>query len=98
MWPSAAIRKVDKRTLSWAQWIILGAVLGYAAWLRFQLPQVPLFDYDVLGYLLPAVDNLLGRGFPHVLRNYFYPGFLYAVLKLFADFRAISVVQHLLGL
>jgi hypothetical protein len=92
----AALRKVEKRTL--IQWILFGAVLGYGAWLRFRLPQVPLFDFDVLGYLSPAVDKLLGRGFTHVLRNYFYPGFLYAVLRSFSDFRAISVVQHLLGL
>ena len=93
---SVALRKLARRT--WIQWVLFGAILGYGAWLRFRLPQVPLFDYDVLGYLSPAVDKLVGRGFTHVLRNYFYPGFLYAVLRLFADFRAISVVQHLLGL
>src|SRR3954463_14177828 len=98
MWRSVVLRKIDRRTLTWIQWLLFGAVLGYGAWLRFRLPQVPLFDYDVLGYLSPAVDKLSGRGFTHVLRNYLYPGFLYAVMRTFADFRAISVVQHLLGL
>jgi len=95
---SKAVIPIGRRTLPWIQWLLLGVVLGYGAWLRFRLPQVPLFDYDVLGYLMPGIDKLLGRGFTHVLRNYFYPGFLYAVLRSFADFRAISVVQHLLGL
>ena len=95
---SAALPKIIRRTLPWMDWVLLGVVLVYGAWLRFRLPQVPLFDYDVLGYLVPGIDKLLGRGFTHVLRNYFYPGFLYTVLRSFADFRAISVVQHLLGL
>jgi hypothetical protein len=95
---SAALPKIGRRTLPWIEWLLFGVVLAYGAWLRFRLPQVPLFDYDVLGYLIPGIDKLLGRGFTHVLRNYFYPGFLYAVLRSFADFRAISVVQHLLGL
>jgi hypothetical protein len=98
MWRSGAVSNVDARTVAWTQWILFGTLLGYGAWLRFHLPQVPLFDYDVLGYLSPAVDKSLGRGFSHVLRNYLYPGFLYAVLRSFADFRAISVIQHLLGL
>lgn len=98
MRPSAALPQIGRRILSWIPWLLFGVVLAYGAWLRFHLPQVPVFDYDVLGYLTPAVDKLLGRGFTHVLRNYFYPGFLYAVLRSFADFRAISVVQHLLGL
>jgi hypothetical protein len=95
---SAALPKIGQRTLPWIQWLLFGMVLAYGAWLRFSLPQVPLFDYDVLGYLVPGIDKLLGRGFTHVLRNYFYPGFVYAVLRSFEDFRAISVLQHLLGL
>ena len=31
-------------------------------------------------------------------RNFLYPGFLYLILSVFADFRAITFVQHLLGL
>ncbi|MFL6589886.1 MAG: hypothetical protein ACJ8M4_06905 [Chthoniobacterales bacterium] len=98
MWRSVVLRKIDRRTLTWIQWLLFGAVLGYGAWLRFRLPQVPLFDYDVLGYLSPAIDKLLGRGITHVLRNYFYPAFAYTGLRMFADFKALSVVQHLLGL
>jgi hypothetical protein len=69
-----------------------------AIWWRFRLPLEPIADPDTWGYLSPAVGELIGTGFAHHLRNYFYPGFLFLVLRAFGDFRAIVVVQHLLGL
>src|SRR5437868_12975617 len=79
-----------------------GAVLSlfvWAAWQRFSLPLVPIADLDTWGYLSPALLRLTGGGFVHVHgRNFVYPAFLLAVLRLFGDFRAIVIVQHFLGL
>ncbi len=56
-------------------------------------------DADTWGYLNPGLSMLNGGPFEHTLgRNFVYPGFIYALLRLTGDFRAITVVQHLLGL
>jgi hypothetical protein len=81
-----------------AYWSAVMGIFAVATWLRFRLPMTPMVDPDTWGYLSPAVNKLSGLGFTHSLRNYFYPGFTYLILGLFRDFRAISVVQHLLGL
>src|SRR3954462_4669159 len=75
-------------------WIAVGAVFGWSAWLRLNLPLEPLADADTWGYLLPATKALTGEGFIHAGRNFIYPGFLYFVLRLSDDFRAIGLVQH----
>jgi len=69
-----------------------------AAWNRFSLPQTPLADGD-LGYLWPALMRLSGQGFAHIQGlNFLYPSLIYLILRIWGDFRAISVIQHLLGL
>jgi hypothetical protein len=74
-------------------------LFAWAAWLRFRLPLDPITDPDTWGYLSPALRTLIGGEFGHTDgRNFIYPGFLYLVLRAFGDFRAISVVQHLLAL
>jgi hypothetical protein len=79
--------------------VSLLALLLVAAAARFRLPQTPLFDPDYGGYLRPALSMLTGHGFPHIGgRDCLYPGFIFIVLKIAGDFRAISVVQHVLGL
>lgn len=78
--------------------IAVVSVFAYAALLRFRLAPEPILDPDTYGYLSPAVGKLIGTGFVHHLRNYLYPSFLFLVLKCFGDFRAITIVQHLLGL
>ena len=67
-------------------------------WLRFSLPLDPIADPDTWGYLAPALQKLTGSGFGHEGRNFVYPGFLFLLLRLFGDFRAITITQHLLGL
>jgi hypothetical protein len=98
---SASDRKIS-RAARWAAatlyWIAVVSLFTYAAFLRFRLPLEPILDFDIWGYLSPAVGRLIGTGFLHHLRNYLYPSFLYLVLKCFADFRAITIAQHLLGL
>jgi hypothetical protein len=70
----------------------------WAARNRFSLPQNPLADTD-FGYLLPALNKLGGGAFEHLHAvNFLYPGFVYIVLRTFGDFRAIAILQHLLGL
>src|SRR5438876_2018473 len=80
-------------------WTALAVVFTWAIWQRFALPLTPIADPDTWGYLSPALRKLTGVEFGHSHgRNFLYPGFLYFVLRCFGDFRAIGVVQHLLGL
>jgi hypothetical protein len=78
--------------------VIAAFLILSAAWKRFSLPQDPLADTDV-GYLWPALTKLSGGAFAHVQGlNFLYPGWIYLILRICADFRAISVIQHFLGL
>src|SRR6478672_144036 len=80
-------------------WVAVAAIIAWATWRRFALPLDPITDPDTWGYLLPAVHKLTDGAFVHVgARNFLYPGFLLVLLRLFGDFRAIVVAQHLLGL
>jgi hypothetical protein len=80
-------------------WIALVAIFVWAIWQRFSLPLVPIADGDTWGYLSPALSKLTGGQFIHAeSRNFLYPAFLLSVLRLFGDFRAITIVQHLFGL
>ncbi len=80
-------------------WTALAFIFTWAVWQRFVLPLDPIADPDTWGYLSPALRKLTGAEFGHSQgRNFLYPGFLYLVLRCFGDFRAIGVVQHLLGL
>ena len=79
-----------------AAWIIL---LLWAAWRRFSLPLTPAIDKDFWGYLNPALGALTGHSFAHTDgRAILYPSLVYALLAVFRDFRAITIVQHALGL
>jgi hypothetical protein len=80
-------------------WIALALIFSLATWLRFDLRQDPIPDPDTWGYLSPALRKLTGGEFGHTWgRNFVYPGFLFLLLQMFGDFRAISVAQHLLGI
>src|SRR5947208_7551683 len=82
-----------------AYWSALAVIFVWAAWLRFRLPLDPIADPDTWGYLSPAIRKLMGAEFGHTRgRNFVYPGFVYLLLRVFGDFRAIAVIQHLLGL
>src|SRR5947208_10010167 len=78
---------------------LLALVFAGAIWQRFRLPLDPIADPDTWGYLSPALRKLTGAEFGHTNgRNFAYPGFLFLLLRLFADFRAITITQHFLGL
>src|SRR6266436_4327998 len=80
-------------------WATVAFIFAWAVWQRFKLPLSPIADPDTWGYLSPALRKLTGAEFGHSQgRNFLYPGFLYLVLCCFGDFRAIGIVQHLLGL
>jgi hypothetical protein len=80
-------------------WGTAAAVVAWAAWQRFALPLDPIADPDTWGYLAPALRKLVGRRVGHTDgRNFVYPAFIFSILRLFGDFRAIVIVQHLLGL
>ena len=88
-----------RQTLFFAGYRIVAlAMLAYAGMVRARLPSLPFIDSDVWGYLHPALSRLTGGPFQHTYgRNFLYPGFVYAVLGIFGDFRAVTVVQHTLG-
>jgi hypothetical protein len=80
-------------------WTAIAFIFAWAVWQRFALPLGPIADADTWGYLSPALRKLTGAEFGHTQgRNFLYPGFLYSVLRCFGDFRAIAIVQHLLGM
>ncbi len=78
---------------------LLLLLFGGAALFRLRLPLQPWIDGDIGGYLEPALLQLTDGQFQHVEgRGFIYPGFIFLVLRVFQDFRAIAIVQHLLGL
>jgi hypothetical protein len=80
-------------------WTALALIFAWAVWQRFKLPLDPIADPDTWGYLSPALRKLTGAKFGHTnSRNFIYPGFLFVLLRIFADFRAITIAQHFLGL
>jgi hypothetical protein len=80
-----------------AYFAMAGLLFVVAGWNRFSLPQDPLAVPDA--YLWPAVIKLSGGAFVHLQGlNFLYPGMLYVILRTLGDFRAISILQHLLGL
>lgn len=81
-----------------AYFIIAAFLFAAAAQMRFSLPRDPLEDGDP-GYLWPALMKLSGGTFAHIQGlNFLYPGMVYLILRICGDFRAISVIQHILGL
>src|SRR5260370_8840358 len=93
-------RAVTKRRL-WQSCYGSGVLIlfGLAAWRRFTLALDPIADPDTWGYLSPALRKLTGAPFGHTSgRNFIYPGFVYLLLRVFRDFRAIATAQHVLGL
>jgi hypothetical protein len=80
-------------------WVWVAVLFGWAAWQRFALPLDPIADSDVWGYLAPGLRKLVGEEFGHTYgRNFVYPAFVFSLLRVFRDFRAIVIAQHLLGL
>src|SRR6185436_13106836 len=80
-------------------WTLLALLFAGAVWQRFKIPLDPIADPDTWGYLSPALRKLTGAEFGHTNgRNFLYPGFIYLILSVCGDFRAIPFVQHLLGL
>jgi hypothetical protein len=80
-------------------WSMVTLLFAWAAWQRFGLPLEPIADPDTWGYLSPALRKLIGAEFGHTDgRNFIYPGFVFLLLRVFGDFRAITIAQHFLGL
>jgi hypothetical protein len=97
----AASGKSSSETSPWRfyYWNWVAVLFALAAWQRFSLPLDPIADPDTWGYLAPALRKLVGAEFGHTYgRNFVYPAFVFSLLRVFGDFRAIVIVQHLLGL
>lgn len=98
--PNFQIFRSSESTRLWkiAYFSVAAFLFVSSAHKRFSLPQYPLADSDV-GFLWPALMKLSGGAFKHIQGlNFLYPGMVYLALRIWADFRAISVIQHLLGL
>ena len=80
-----------------AYWSAVAVIFAWAAWLRFRLPLDPIV---VPNYVTPALKKLAGGEFGqiHLERTIIYPGFVYLLVRIFGDFRAITIAQNLLGL
>jgi hypothetical protein len=90
--------RIPGRVLTAGYLVAAAALLFWGAWKRFQLPQWPIIQPDIVGYLGPAIAALAGKPFTHMIgRSFPYPAFVYLILRIFGDFRAIAVIQHLLG-
>ena len=90
----------SNQTALWkiSYFVIAAFLFAAAAQKRFSWPQVPLANKDP-GYLWPALMKLNGDAFAHIQGlNFLYPGMVYVILRTWGDFRAISVIQHFLGL
>jgi len=97
----AASGKSSSQRTAWRfyYWGAVAVIFGWATWQRFALPLDPIADPDTWGYLAPALRKLLGAEFGHTHgRNFVYPAFVFTLLRVFGDFRAIVITQHLLGL
>jgi hypothetical protein len=94
--------KSFNRTPAWrfCYWLLVAGLFAWAAWQRFALPLDPIVDPDLGFYLVPALEKIVGGPFNPMPygHNFFYPGFVYVLLRTFGDFRAITVAQHILGL
>lgn len=78
--------------------VVATSVFIFAAYSRFSVPQYPVAQRDY-GYFLPALSKLGGGDFESLNGvNFLYPAFVYGLLRVFRDFRAIGILQHLLGL
>ena len=90
-------RPLAKKIGQLAYWSAVALIFGCAAWLRFRLPLDPI---ALSNYLLPALRKLIGAEFGqiHLGRTIIYPGFVYLLVRVFGDFRAITITQNLLGL
>jgi hypothetical protein len=80
-----------------AYWSAVAVIFAWAAWLRFRLPLDPIV---LPNYVSPALKKLAGGEFGqiHFERTIIYPGFVYLLMRIFGDFRAITITQNLLGL
>jgi len=86
--------------VGWGLYAALAAfIFIWAGAIRFHLPLFPLVDKDIPGYLNPALSKLAGLGYIHDHgRHFVYPGLVYLLLRIFGDFRAITIFQHGIGL
>ena len=78
-------------------WSAVAVIFAWAAWLRFHLPLDPIV---VPNYVTPALKKLAAGEFGqiHLERTIIYPGIVYLLVRIFGDFRAITITQNLLGL
>lgn len=96
---STRARAITLRGISILYFWVIAVLFVHAVVDRFHLPLMPFSDPDTWGYLFPGVSLLSGGGFVHTAgRGFPYPLFVCGILKVFGDFRYISIVQHTLGL
>ena len=86
------------RVRQWGYGGVVALLVAWGLWARFRLPLTPFADLDTWHFLNPALSCLAGKGFYHTEGGTFvYPAFLLGVLGWAPDLRAVTVVQHFLG-
>ncbi len=101
MKPLAHFFDRDRRPprLTLAYYTLTGIVFLLAAIYRFRWPAEPFFDADGWGYLWGGLRKLTGGNYEHKWgREYLYPGMIEMALFVTGGFRAITRIQHVLGL
>lgn len=79
--------------------LLLFAVLVVAAWLRWRLAPVPIFDADSMGYTAAAISRYAGGPFELLYgRPFLYPGWVWLVLELTDSFAGVFYAQTGAGL
>ena len=86
--------------MAWRIWrvawlLAVAGIFAHGAYVRFVLPQWPLIASDSYAYMLPTINGGVYNIGP---RTFVYPMFCRFVVNTAADWRALSVVQHGLGL
>jgi hypothetical protein len=88
-----------RRSIDIAAFVLICTSVIAGAFIRRDLPSVPIPDSDSWGYVSPALSWLGGAGFQQSEgRDWLYPAILAVILKLGGDFSAIVRVQQCLGL
>ena len=86
--------------MAWRIWrvawlLAVAGIFAHGAYVLFVLPQWPLIASDSYAYMLPTINGGVYNIGP---RTFVYPMFCRFVVNTAADWRALSVVQHGLGL
>ncbi len=87
-----------RRLVAAIAWSVLAVLAALGLAVRFQLPPVPVSEWDSWGWLSPALSWVGGTGFHEEYeREWLYGAFLAGSLRLTGSFAGYVVLQQCLG-